>query len=237
MRLHTALIPALALLFCSATLHAQLTRFVDNYKVGYKDASGKMVIAAKYEAASDFKDGYAVFVKGAKRGYVNTKGEEAIAAQYDDASLFGHGLACVERSGKWGFINAANVWAIQPIYDNAFSFHNGLARVFRKGKWGMINTRGAVVVPLAYMRLYDLSDGLIGASADDIHWGYIGADGKPLLDFQYRHAAPFDETTHKAIITTATGNYYINKQGILLEKVVNKEEEEEAREHRGEPRD
>ena len=217
-------------------LHAQLLRFQDNYKVGYKDASGKKIVAATYDAGSDFKEGFAVIMKGGKRGYINAKGEEVIAAQYDDASLFEGGLACVEQNGKWGYINPSGGWAILPIYDNAFSFRNGLARVCKGSKWGMIDAHGVVRIPLIYTRLYDLTDGTIASSMDEQRYGYLSADGKVALDFTFLSAQPFDEQTHKAIVCTARGSYYINKRGALLEKVVNKEEEEERERREGQSR-
>ena len=211
----------------SALSHAQLLRFQEEYKVGYKDAAGNVVVFPVYDAGSEMKEGFAIVMKGGKRGYINAKGAESIACNYEDASLFENGLACVQLNGKYGFINTNAVWVIQPIYDNAFIFKNGLARVCRAQKWGMINPQGAVVIPMLYERLYDITDGLVAASMDGHHYGYIDAKGKVVIDFHFNLALPFDEQLHRAIVTTTKGNFYINKKGAITEQVADNEEEEE----------
>ena len=85
---------------------AGLIRFYQNAKVGYKDASGHVIVNPAYEAGSDFYNGYALVLKANKRGYINAKGEIAIDFIYDDASVFtSSGLARVSQNGKSGFIN------------------------------------------------------------------------------------------------------------------------------------
>lgn len=39
-------------------------RFYQNGKVGYKDATGKVIATAQFDAGSDFQDGFALVMKG-----------------------------------------------------------------------------------------------------------------------------------------------------------------------------
>src|SRR5690348_7509559 len=76
-------------------------RFYAHAKAGYKDpGTGKIIVEAKYDAGSDFREGFAIVMTGRKRGFINEKGEVAIPLQYDDASQFFNGLARVTMSGK-----------------------------------------------------------------------------------------------------------------------------------------
>jgi hypothetical protein len=212
--------------------YGQLTRFTSQYKIGYKDAAGTVVVSPKYDAGSDMNEGFAIVMKAGKRGYIDAKGEEVIACQYDDASLFENGLACVQQYGRYGYIDHAGAWAIHPIYENAFSFKAGLARVCKNNKWGMINTQGIVVVPLIYEQLHDISKGLIAASIDGQHFGYINAEGKVMIDFRYSLAAPFDEHRRRALVSLSEKKYYINSKGRKLRRVKANEVEKELKERK-----
>lgn len=227
----------LLILGCSYRSGAQLVRYQEYYKVGYKSASGEVILPAAYDAGSEMSEGFAVVIRGALRGYINARGAEAIPCKYEDASLFVHGLACVQLNGKWGFINTSGAWGIQLLFDNAFSFKNGLARVLTHGKWGMINERGEMIIPAIYARLYDLSEGLIAASLDEQNYGYIDARGKVAIDFKFNLSQPFNESTHKGVVYRKDGAYFINKKGEVLEKVPVKEEEDDEKFERERRRD
>jgi hypothetical protein len=221
-----------ALLGLAPAGNAQLTRYQENYKVGYRDAQDGVIVPAMYDAGSDMTEGFAVVMRGSERGYIDVRGREVITCRYQDASPFVHGLACVEQNGKWGFINTKGEWAIPPFFDNAFSFKNGLARVLTHGKWGMINEQGEMKIPAVYASLYDASEGLIAASLDGRQYGYINASGKTVIDFRFKLSQPFDESTRRAVVYLADGAYFINTHGEVLEKVPRRKEEEE-REERG----
>jgi hypothetical protein len=224
MRFHLLI---LLVLGCSFSCGAQLIRYQDHYKVGYKSSSGKVIVRAVYDAGSDMSDGFAVVMRGALRGYIDARGKEVIACQYGEASPFVHGLACVQQNGSWGFINTSGAWAIQPQFDNAFSYKSGLARVLTGGKWGMIDEQGHMVIPPIYARLYDISEGLIAASKDEQGYGYLDAVGKVAIDFKFGLSLPFDESTHKAIVHQENGAYFINTKGEVLERVPERKEEGE----------
>jgi len=96
------LFSALLLTMCLSSFagEGKLIRFYENAKVGYKDASGKVVVPAKFYAGSEFFEGFAIIVDNNKRGYLNAKGEIAIPVQYEDAGPFVGGLAKVKISRK-----------------------------------------------------------------------------------------------------------------------------------------
>jgi hypothetical protein len=207
--------------------NAQLSSYQEQYKVGYRNADGRVIVPPVYDAGSDMSEGFAVVLRGPLRGYINNRGQETIACQYEDASPFVDGLACVKKDGKWGFINTDGAWAIQPLFDNAFSYKNGLARVMLHDKWGMIDEQGQFRVPPIYVRLSDLSCGLIAASFDDRHHGYIDAGGKVTIEFRYSQAQPFDEATQRAIVYMGNEAFFIDKTGKLRGEVPQRKDEDD----------
>jgi len=101
------LLTLLLLSFVVFNTNAQsLVRFYQNAKVGYKDASGNVVVQPSYEAGSEFREGYAIVLKDRKRGFIDHNGLVAIPFVYDDASLFQNGKARVMQNGKYGWIDA-----------------------------------------------------------------------------------------------------------------------------------
>nr|MBK9652114.1 WG repeat-containing protein [Bacteroidota bacterium] len=122
--------------FASINADAQLQRFYENAKVGYKNIeTGAVVVPAKYYAGSEFMEGYALVLEGRKRGFIDAKGEVIIPFEYDDASIFYDGVARVMKGGKHGYINMKGETVIPFIYDFADDFKGGLARVSKGGKW------------------------------------------------------------------------------------------------------
>lgn len=57
------------------------------------DALSKSV--RKYDALTNFHEGFAAVIKDGKWGYINSDGEEIIPCKYDGSSPFSEGLACV----------------------------------------------------------------------------------------------------------------------------------------------
>lgn len=94
----------------STTLYAQdLHRFKSESDLyGFKDATGKVVITAKYEYALSFSDGLARVRSNGKYGYINKTGKMVIPAIYDATYGFSkgpNGRAKVTLSGKYFFID------------------------------------------------------------------------------------------------------------------------------------
>ena len=70
------LLTLLSVFICVAISNAQSPiRFYENAKVGYKDASGNVIVPAKYAAGSDFSEGYALVIEKNKRGYIDATGK------------------------------------------------------------------------------------------------------------------------------------------------------------------
>jgi WG containing repeat len=219
------------LLFGTFSTQAQsLTRFYENYKVGYKNSRDEIVVKPIYEAGSKMENGFALVVYNNKRGFIDASGKEVIPLLYDDATMFSQeGLAAVQFAGKYGYINTKGEWMIQPIFDNAFGFSEGLARVMKNNLYGFINTAGAIVIPCRYAFAYDFSNQLSAVMLDK-QFGFIDAQGKTILPFAYKMATSFSNGRAMVVKTNDDEKIYINTKGKKIGDVPKHKEEEERKE-------
>lgn len=90
----------------------------EEYKSGFIDKTGIMVIPCIYDYICDFSDGLARVEKVGKYGFINRAGTEVISCVYDDARDFSEGFAAVAVyvNGilKWGFIDKNGMAIIPP---------------------------------------------------------------------------------------------------------------------------
>lgn len=172
--------------------------FSSGGKVGYKDSTGKVVIAAQFERAQNFSQGIAlVKLSGEKwNAYIDTTGKPITPSKYHGASsrTVSDGLCRVyDQNQKAGFIDTTGKEVIPPQYYNANNFSDGLAAVFKfvketkygeLNKVGYIDTTGKLVIPFTYdddtsyvRSFFDFHDGLVAFSIYDANadeWPKVG---------------------------------------------------------------
>ena len=135
----------LFLLLSGIAASAQLTPFysASNDKYGYRDASGKEVVAPKYDLAYSYNEGRAAVRLAGKYGYLDESGNEVVAPKYDFTWHFIGGFAAVKSGKLFGFIDKSGQEVIPPRYEEANNFHGaccykGMAHVKENGKWKII---------------------------------------------------------------------------------------------------
>jgi hypothetical protein len=126
------------------------------WRYGYIDITGELVIACEYWNANDFFDGMALVYKDGKSGFIDKTGEVIIPLIYDHANAyFSDGLAAAAINNKWGYINTLGETIIPFEYDWAEPFIGGLAIVSdqqtrNRRRSGVIDTEGNRVIPFEY---------------------------------------------------------------------------------------
>ena len=211
--------------YLTLTLNAQdLKPFKsDKGKWGYKDQSGKEIVAAKYENAWDFSEGMAMVKnKKNKYGYIDEIGKEIIALQYDDASSFSEGLAKVKLNDKYGFIDKTGKDAIPLKYDEVGNFNEGLATVrtgssrdekygtLKGGKWGFIDNAGNEIIAPKYDDAGNFSEGLAYVKLNK-KYRFIDTKGNEITLLEYDDAGDFSEGLAKVRV----GGYFDGKWGFI----------------------
>ena len=110
---------------------------------GYKDSTGKIVVAPHYDLAYPFTEGRAAVRLAGKYGYLDEHGKEIVAPKYDFTWRFIGGFATVKLGDKFGFIDKSGKEVVPPMFDEANNYHGGccykgMAHVKEKGRWKII---------------------------------------------------------------------------------------------------
>ena len=113
-------------------------------KYGYKH-NGHVVIPAKYDDASSFREGLAAVKINNKYGFIDKTGTVVIPAKYEAVWSFSEGLAAVYIAGKWGYIDKTGTVVIPAKYDDWSFFKNGKAKVKLNGREFYIDKNGEEV--------------------------------------------------------------------------------------------
>lgn len=127
-----------------------------DYKWGFRDANGKVVIPAKYDVVQDFSNGLAAVgtrdESGIKWGFIDTKGNMVIAQKFSNtpSNFDACGLALVkDRDFKFVYINKQGE-VVSEKYGSATPFCNGQAIVREDGKgMKLINSKFETIAYLS----------------------------------------------------------------------------------------
>lgn len=172
--------------------------------MGLCDANGKVLIklsAGQYLGAP--KDGWCLAMKVGKKevkyNYLSTDGKAKKMFKKDivgptdmtviPAYAFVDGHACAKGTdGRYYIYNSqgnatgSGYARMQPVAGQCYMFGNG-------NRFGLLDTRGNIVAEAKYQKLVPgtNTDGSVSIAAKnaDGKWGFIGTDGKTLVNFDY----------------------------------------------------
>lgn len=199
----------------------------DDYKFGYLDKFGKIVIPIIYESAYDFSEGLAFVQKKGKWGFIDKNGRTVIPFIYDPSSgaSFHNGIAAVKKDGKSGMIDKSGNIVVPfnwQFLDNccdglifASKINNG------KGEHCFINSSGEIVIPFGrFESSWGFSEGVALATTQSYYDKgkyqrgkdvVIDKTGKILFPYNSRSYIGF----HEGLCTQEQGGKFgfINKTG------------------------
>ncbi|MFD0674865.1 WG repeat-containing protein [Cohnella sp. GCM10027633] len=217
----------------------------DDYRFGFIDLTGKLVIPTVYEGVfAKFESGLAIVGKSGKWGVIDKKGKIVIPFQYDKmSSSFVSGYAAVAKKGKWGVVDTKGKLVIPLKYDEVevgpqAIIEYGIMRkpivkgslqkrqiVDRNGNyhdadWGAIDLRTRkAIVPPQYQNVEVQADGLIIVKKAD-KYGIVDRTGKPVVPAKYVRISDYHDPARKRIYVVRTkdqlGIYNpATKQGVI----------------------
>lgn len=199
--------------FCEGLARVGVADENGDYKIGYIDKTGSVVIPIEYYIGWSFSDGLVAVGKrdydgNLKCGYIDKSGAIVIPLEYASAWDFDDGLVPIAKETsdgqlKWGYIDKFGKIIIPLEYDEIDYFSEGLAKVGKYDKngnckYGYIDKTGTVIIPLEYDNAYDFSEGLAAVrkidSAGNGKWGCIDKVGVVQIPLKYdRIGSSFDE--------------------------------------------
>jgi hypothetical protein len=187
-----------------------------NNKFGYNDTSGKIVIAAKYNLASEFMGNIAAVSINEKWGIIDKKGNELTKIIYDKLMPEPQKpIVWVIIGTKMGLINLQGK-EISPIqYDNTQYFYSEKLAPVQKGEnWGFIDFMGKEVVKCKYKSVANFSNERAWISNGN-GIGFINEQGIEIIPFKFSEAEYyFDDNGLCKVQTQKDGDYtLIDKNG------------------------
>src|SRR5690606_25178741 len=217
---------AICTFIATAVQAQQLVAFKENGKAGFKDQSGKIIIAPKYDDyrtkdASRTKDDevYRVAINE-KWGLIDGKtGKELTSLKYEKINAFSDGLAGVLLDLKWGFVdkNGKEVFPLKydepsadGVYGVGYDFYDGIAVVSIGYKYGVIDKTGKEVVPFKYHSIGEFSEGMASIRLAD-KFGFVNKNGKEIVPAKYDDVQRFDDGFAKVSLAGKWGT--IDKTG------------------------
>lgn len=103
--------------------HNGLLRYQSRNLYGYMDKQLNVVIPAKYDKASDFKNGLACVYQDGYCGLIDVKGKTVIPINYKEIIIGNDELfPAKDDNGDWGYLNLKNEWVVKPRFKNASPF-------------------------------------------------------------------------------------------------------------------
>lgn len=206
----------------------------DNYKWGYVNEKGKVVIPPIYTYADSFnEDGIASvgLLDGNYDAFIDTGGNNVGDSPFEDALLpdDGDAPARAKKDGKYGYINKKARFVIQNIYDDAEPFINGYAAVCYKGKYGYIGENGDWFIEPQFDDCGSFNKEGNAIAKQGEYWGIIDTSGAWVVEpkFNKLPAYCFDgrECTDFAVIYEDgdyshwnQGRYNFEKWGLINRK-------------------
>ena len=218
----------LLLAVCNAFAQTYITQVkpAGQKKWGYATLSGELIIPAQYEKCYKFSgEGLAAIYDTDQRQYyfITTKGEK-LATDISSFKLidgfgfdlegFTNGLAPVKQGELWGYLNSKGKLAIPTKYDDAVEFNGGFAVAKNGEKYVVLNTKGEEF-PVDVAGIVDLkhfSEGLAPYRTVDKKFGFIGTDGKVVIQAQFLSVGYFNNGLVWAKSDKGALGY-INKKG------------------------
>lgn len=197
-----------------------------NGKTGYIDATGKVVIAPRFEAGWPFSEGMAPVQVGGDWGYIDETGRIVIEPVFFSAGSFREGIADVGvypkgrksidgKVGYYQYIDRTGKPISDEKYEITFDFSEGFAHVVNaENKQGFIDRSGRMVIPQRSQG-NKVSNGRIlfrtQGNMPDSRAGYYDISGKIVIDPVFSYGKEFSEGL--ACVDTEKGTGFIDVSG------------------------
>ncbi|MBL8176617.1 MAG: WG repeat-containing protein [Bryobacterales bacterium] len=155
-----------------------LLRWKEGFYWGYRNAAGEWAIEARYDAASDFKDGLARVELDGKWVWIDRSGRQVDAPLRERVGNTAEGLTLYREGDRLGYLKADGAAAF-PFrrYQEARDFSCGLARIKLDGRFGFLDSAGNLKLPNVYASAGDFTN-CLAMVLTKYGFAYIDPEGK-----------------------------------------------------------
>lgn len=163
-----------------------------NFLVGYKDSSGAVVIAPRFDWGGPFEDGLAKVELEGRFGIIDKDGQFVVPAEYESIFDFVDGIAVAQKDGWFFFIDKTGRPISDERFDYAWPHKDGMALVKRDSFFGYCDMTGRLVIPINLEETFGFNEGLAVAKMNGL-FGLIDKRGRFAVTPQYDYAWPVEK--------------------------------------------
>jgi len=165
-------------------------------RYGYMDHTGKLAIGARFAAAEDFSEGYALTcAEGAGCGYVDRTGRGVVGPGFMGGGPMRGGVACATHQMAMGRVRVGlyrtDGSRLPGEYEGCGSLSEGLVAVRTGGGWGYLDAAGRGVIAPRFDAAGEFASGLAPVTDESGLCGYIDRGGAFALPPSFRTCGPF----------------------------------------------
>lgn len=211
-----------------------------DFKWGYINRAGEVVIKPQFDSAEQFSEGLAL-VRYPNRekplkpgqttpelilgeGFIDETGKVVLELEsplYLGGDGFYEGLTkfWTGESGRslYGYIDKTGAIKIKAQFSHAYEFFEGLAAVCLDEKCGFIDKSGTFVIPAKYCVNHSFSDGFAVVGLDHDKVGFINKSGELVIEPQFGNLIGTVFREGLSLVAYPNGKYgYVDKQGTLV---------------------
>ncbi|MBX9850781.1 MAG: WG repeat-containing protein [Cytophagaceae bacterium] len=173
-----------ALAFWACTLlHAQSPKLLPvkvNYKWGYVDMNGKIIMPPRYDYAEEFKNmHYAMVEIKGKKGLIDTNGKEILPPNFTNIEPFDEHTIKIAEDSLWGLRKITGEVLCPVIYSRIEISDSTHYLISNKNAWGMMDTSGKIIIPVQYDTIRIEGKYIIPVSQN--RYGIYTKDGKEFV--------------------------------------------------------
>lgn len=154
------------------------------FKFGYIDSTGKMVIEPQYDEGKRFSEGLASVNINGKIGFIDKNGDFIIRPTFAFSQDFQDGHCFVGRASEtyepiWGIVNKSGLLTVNFKYQDAKGFDMGIGMVKLDDKYFFIDPLGNKIINRDFSYADEFKNGLAWASDIETgEHGFIDPTGK-----------------------------------------------------------
>lgn len=172
-----------------------LAEFTNQYRSGYVNISGDIVISAKYNSVDSFRYGVAPAEKNEFWGAINEREETLLPFIYDSVAVLDSNMFFVRKGEKWSYVKPGGEAVTDFIFDASYNTRiaRGAYLAVIGEKSGLLNRGGEWILPLSYDVIYgtqETGDELIGVQKEG-KVGFVDMRGNVVIDFQYEKGGKY----------------------------------------------
>lgn len=180
-------------------------------KWGFLNTQGEVVIPAKYDQVSGFREGLAPVSFAGRWGYIDTRDSIVIPFAFRSSWQFHDGVArVIDFSGAPCFLFRNGMKVCPPEVAEVFDFSEGIA-VFQRGiVFGYMDTSGLVVIDPRFEQAWRFENGFARVMMQGKQ-GLINRDGDYVIRPEYEKVN--SPSSGRILVKQNAQYYFVNMQG------------------------